>query len=124
MKENYRYLDHFHSDNGEWFMAVGKNIERLAIEQKLDLVPVREYLKYTTKEFGNILGLGNSEKNYHYDEIASIVKFLLLKSPSGESNFMLANKRLLLENIDEVIQIITDIFPAIIVKDIHPPLQI
>lgn len=123
-RENYHYLDVFHKTTSEWFLAVGQNLQILAKEPRVDLTPLRDYLNFTTKNAVCINGETFCEKNYHYDEIATLSKFLQQKSDSGETNFMLVNKKLLVENIDQVIQIVKDIFPAIKIKEIHPPLKI
>jgi hypothetical protein len=122
-RENYHYLDVFHKSNSEWFLAVGQNLQLLAKDPKVDLSPLRDYLNFSTKNAVCVNGEASCEPNYHYDELATLSKFLQNKSDSGETNFMLANRKLLLENIDQVIQMIRDIFPAIKIKDMQPPLK-
>lgn len=123
IRENYHYLDVFHQENSEWFLSAGQNLQRLAIDPSVDLTPLRDYLSFTSKNAVCVVNEKFCEKNYHYDEIANMSKFLSQKNETGETNFMLANKKLLLENVDQVIKMIKDVFPAIKIKE-RRPLQV
>ena len=122
LREDYHYFNIFYQQESEWFQATGQNLQRLAMEPRLELTPLRDYINFTTKNAVCLYAEKACEKNYHYDEIANLLNFLQQKTDNGETNFMLANKTLLLENLDQVVQIITDIFPAIKIKEVYPPL--
>jgi hypothetical protein len=123
-RENFHYLDYLYQNKGEWFLSVGQNLQKLALEPRLDLTPVQSYLNFTTRNAVCIRGEKLCEKNYHYDEMALLTKYLMQKNELGMTNILLVNKKLFTENIDQVIQMVTDIFPAIKIKEIQPPLRI
>lgn len=122
IRENYNYMDIFFTKGNEAFMSFGQNIGRLTSEIKFDLTPVRKYLEFTTKNSLCILEEKDCVKNYHYDEIPILLKYLQQKSTEGESNFMVANKKIFKENLNQITQMIGDIFPAIRIKEIKQPL--
>lgn len=123
-RSDYRYLDVFHQNNGEWFSTIGQNLRRLAESPQVDLVPLRQFLSFTTKN--EVCQSGNKpcSVNYHYDEPASLIRFLNKKTDSRQSNFMLMNQRVFVENIDQISQMIDYLIPAIAIKEVRPPLSL
>lgn len=122
IRADYRYLDVFHQNNGEWFRTVGQNLKRMAQTPKVDLTPLRDYLSFSTKNAVCLSGQSLCTTNYHYDEPASLVQFLNRKSDSGKTNFMLMNQKVFVENIDQISQMMDYLMPAIAVKVVKPPL--
>lgn len=124
VREDYQYLDVLHQNNGQWFSSVGQNLVRLTLSPKVDLTPVQDFLSFTTKNSVCRLGDANCADNYHYDEPASLIKFLNAKSNSGQSNFMLLNKKVFLENLHQISQMIDYLIPAVAIKEVRPPLRL
>lgn len=122
-REDYRYLDIFHQKNGEWFLTMGQNLRRMAQSPQLDFTPIRDFLSFTTKNVVCRTGESGCSANYHYDEPASLVKFLNKKSDSGQSNFMLMNQKMFVENIDQISRMIDYLIPAIAIKEVKPPFR-
>ncbi len=122
IRADYKYLDHFHQNDGEWFLSVGQNLGRMAESSQLDFGPIRNYFEFTTKE--RIISHGESMgvDNYHYDEPANLIKFLLRKSVNGQSNFELANQKMFVENINQIMQMLEDLLPCLKIKEVKPPL--
>ncbi|MDO9183311.1 MAG: hypothetical protein Q7U04_12935, partial [Bacteriovorax sp.] len=100
IRDDYRYLDVFHQNNGEWFASVGQNLKRLSQSSVLDFTPIKDYLSFTTKDVVVLSGNTARKINYHYDEPADLLKYLNKKSDLGASNFMLMNQRLFIENFE------------------------
>ena len=123
-KNNYLYLDIFHQNNGEWFSTVGQNLQRLALSPQVDFSPLRDFLSFTSRNVVCKSGEIICKENYHYDEPANLVRFLVKKSDSGQSNFMLMNQRMFVENLDQISQMIDDLLPCIKVAEIKPPLNL
>ena len=121
-RDNYRYLDVFHQNNGTWFSTVGQNLTRLASSPNVDLAPVRAYLENTTRSKIRLSGVSPDMPNYHFDEPANMVRYLNNKSDSAQSNFMLMNQKLFKENLDQITQMLDELLPAIKIKEIHPEL--
>ncbi len=124
VRADYKYLDVFHQNNGEWFSTFGQNIKRIALTPQIDLTPIRDFLSFTTKEIIYQSGNSNHKVNYHYDEPVSLIQFLNKKSESGKSNFMLLNQKLFIENIDQLSQMIDDLLPSVKIKEIKAPLRL
>lgn len=120
-RDDYKYLDVFHQNNGEWFMAAGQNLKRMAQSEKVDLKPLRDFISFTTKNVVCRSGESTCSANYHYDEPANLVKFLNKKSESGQSHFMLMNQKMFIENINNISQMIDYLMPAIAIKEVKPP---
>ncbi|MDD4975836.1 MAG: hypothetical protein PHY93_15880, partial [Bacteriovorax sp.] len=123
-RDNYRYLDVFHQNDGEWFSSVGQNLKRMAQSPQVDFTPVRDFLAFTSKNSVCLSGERECKDNYHYDEPANIIRFLNQKSDSGKSNFMLMNQKIFSENFDQITQMIDDLLPCIKIKEIKPPLRL
>jgi hypothetical protein len=123
-RSDYRYLDVLHQKDGEWFSAVGQNLQRVARSTKVDLTPVRDYLSFTSRNLVCISGEVNCTVNYHYDEPASLIKFLNQKTDSGITNFMLVNKKIFVENIDQINVMIENLLPSIKIKEYKSPLRL
>ena len=121
-RDDYNYLDVLHQNNGEWFFTVGQNLRRLAQSSQVDLTPIRDYLSFTSRNVVCRSGEAVCTENYHYDEPANLIKFLVKKSTSGQSNFMLLNQRVFLENFDQISQMLDDLLPCIRIKEVKPPL--
>lgn len=124
IKDNYRYLDVFHQNNGEWFSTVGQNLRRITQAIQIDLTPLRDFLSFTSKSRICQTGESTCKNNYHYDEPANLVKFLNKTSDLGQSNFMLLNQRMFIENFDQITQMIDDLLPCVKVKEIKPLLYL
>ncbi len=124
IRDDYRYLDVLHQNNGAWFSAVGQNLTRVAQSPKVDLTPMRDFLSFTTKNSVCTLGESACPANYHYDEPANLLKFLNKKSDSGRSNFMLMNQKVFIENVDQISELINYLAPAISIKEVRPPLAL
>ena len=122
IREDYKYLDKLHMNQAAWFKTVGINVNRIAKNDRIDLTPVRDYLSFTTKDSVCINRDSNCEVNYHYDEPASIMKYLTQKSNDGETYLMVASKKLLVENFDQLNKLIDDLLPALKIKEVRPPL--
>ncbi len=123
IREDYRYLDKLHANQASWFKALGINVNRIASADRIDLTPVRDYLSFTTKTSVCMNRDSNCEVNYHFDEPATIMKYLTQKSKeSGDTYLMIATKKLLVENFDQLNKMIDDLIPALKIKDVRPPL--
>ncbi len=122
--EDYKYLNNLHDNNGSWFKALGQNIMRIADAQKLDFSPVRDYLNFTSKSSLCMNSDSNCIANYHFDEVANLVKYLGKTSKdTKETYFMIASKKLLVENFDQLNNMIDDLIPALKIKSVKPPLR-
>lgn len=121
-RDDYRYLDVFHQNNGSWFSTVGQNLTRLASSPNVNLGPVRAFLENTTRSKIRLAGASPDMPNYHYDEPASLVRYLNIKSDSKQSNFMLMNQKLFVENFDQITQMLDELLPAIKIKEVRPDL--
>ncbi|MBC7539836.1 MAG: hypothetical protein H7281_13525 [Bacteriovorax sp.] len=123
-RDDYHYLDIFHQNNAEWFSSMGQNFRRIAQSPQVDFTPVRDFLAFTSKNVICQSGDRTCRDNYHYDEPANLVRFLNKKSDSGQSNFMLMNQRMFVENFDQISQMIDDLLPCIKIKEVRPPLRL
>ena len=123
VKNNYRYLSVLHLNNGDWFSTIGQNLKRMAQSSQLDFTPIRDYLSFTTQVQIRQVGNSLTSINYHFDEPATLINFLGSKSVSGQSNFMLFNQKIFVENFDKITEMINYLIPAIAIKGINPPLR-
>lgn len=124
VREDYRYLDKLHANQGSWFKALGQNISRVANAARIDFTPVRDYLNFTTKSSVCMSRDSNCEANYHFDEPATLLKYLTQKSKeTGETYLMVASKTVLVENFDQLNKMIDDLIPALKIKEVRPPLS-
>lgn len=113
-RENYRFIDNFHQNNGQWFSVAGQNLQRMANSPQVDLAPlVKDYLAFTSKNLICSEGSSACKANYHHDEPANLLKFLNKTSSTGQSNFMLLNQRLFVENFDQFSQMLDELLPSI-----------
>ncbi len=124
IREDYNYLDKLHSDDAAWFKAFGVNLNRIAKSSAIDLTHVRDYLNFTSKSAVCLNRDSQCQANYHFDELATTMKYLTLKSKTtGDSYFMTATKKLLVENFDQLNRMIDDLLPALRIKEVKPPLR-
>lgn len=124
IREDYKYLDKLHANQAAWFKVFGINLDRVASSSKIDLTPVRDYLSFTTKSAVCLNRDSECQVNYHFDETATMMKYLTLKSKeTGDSYFMTATKKLLVENFDQLNRMIDDLLPALKIKEVKPPLR-
>lgn len=123
---DYRYLDTLHENKGAWFRALGQNVIRIADAKKVDLTPVRDYVNFTTKTQVCLSGSKNCMDNYHFDEVTNLIKFLGKPSVknSKETNFMLASRKVLVENFDQLNSMLEELMTALKIKSVKPPLSI
>ena len=123
VRKDYAYLSILHLNSGDWFSTIGQNLKRVTQSSQMDLSPIRDYLLFTTqkeiRQIGNIL----TSPNYHYDEPAGLIKFLSKKSDNRQSNFMLLNQKIFIENFDKITEMINYLIPAIAIKGTNPPLH-
>lgn len=121
-RDDYRYLDYLHANEASWFKAIGINISRVANHNRIDLTPVRDYLNFTTKNQVCLNRDSECTANYHFDEAANLVKYLNHSSKFGaETNFMIASRKLLVENFDQLNNMIDDLIPCLKIKEVKPP---
>ena len=125
IREDYNYLDKLHANDAVWFKAFGVNVGRVANSSAIDLSPIRDYLNFTTKSAVCLNRDSECQVNYHFDEVATSMKYLTLKSKdSADSYFMIATKKLLVENFDQLNRMIDDLLPALRIKEVKPPLRV
>lgn len=123
IREDYRYLDKLHANQAAWFKAIGLNVSRVANANRIDFTPVRDYLSFTTKSAVCMNRDSNCEVNYHFDEPATMLKYLTQKSKESDDTYlMIATKKLLVENFDQLNKMIDDLIPALRIKEVKPPL--
>jgi hypothetical protein len=123
VREDYRYLDVLHANQGSWFKAVGQNLGRITNSERIDLRPVRDYLNFTTKSAICLNRDSECISNFHFDEMANLVKFLNKTNEKGETYFTVASNTLLVENFDQLNTMISDLLPALRIKEVRPPLK-
>ncbi len=123
-RADYNYLDVFHQNNGEWFSTVGQNLRRMAESNRVDMTPLRDFLAFSSKNVVCLSGESVCPANYHYDEPANIVHFLNKKSDSGQSNFMIMNQKLFIENTVNLSHMIDDLLICVKIKEVKPPLSL
>jgi hypothetical protein len=122
LRDDYRYLDLLHINSASWFKAVGINLNRIAANDRIDLTPMRDYLNFTTKSQICLNRDSECVANYHFDEPASLVKYLNHSDKlGGETNFMLATRKILVENFDQLNRMIDDLIPSLKIKEVKPP---
>jgi hypothetical protein len=124
IRSNYRFMDNFFADNGKFFNAFSQNINRLVQSSLLDMQSIKDYLNFTSKNAVCTVGDSQCTVNYHYDEVANLVKFLNKKDQSGKTYLEIANKKLFIENKDAIDEMINDLLPAIKIKKVNPPLRL
>ena len=124
VKSDYKFLDVFYQNNGAWFFTAGQNLKRLAGSDKVDLKALREYLEFSSKPFVCKFGSSSCSANYHYDEAANLLRFMAKKNASGTSYFMLMNKKVMIENVDQISRMLDELLPCISVKDKKLPLYL
>ncbi len=125
VRENYRYLDLLHAKDAVWFKAFGINVSRVAANTRIDLTPVREYLNFTTKSHVCLNRDSECVANYHFDEATKLVKYLNYSEKFGaETNFMIASRKLLVENFDQLNRMIDDLIPSLKIKEVKPPFRL
>ena len=124
IREDYNYLDKLHSNDAAWFKSFGANLNRITQSSSIDLTPLRDYLNFTTKSAVCLNRDSECQTNYHFDELATMMKYLTQKSKvTGDSYFMTATKKLLVENFDQLNRMIDDLLPALKIKEVKPPLR-
>lgn len=123
VRDDYQYVDLLHNNKAEWFKSFGQNIERIANSKEIDLTPLRDYLNFTSKSEVCFTKTVSCAPNYHFDEVTSLVHFLNKKSSTGDSNFILMTKKVLVENFDQLNSMINDLLPALRIKEVRPPLN-
>jgi len=124
IRSNYKFMDNFFEDNGKFFNTAAQNINRLVQSVQIDMQPIKDYLNFTSKNAVCTVGDSNCVANYHYDEVANLIKFLNKKDQYGKTYLEIANKKLLLENKNSIEEMINDLLPAIKIKKINPPLRL
>jgi hypothetical protein len=118
----YKFSDTFFENNGQFFLALGQNINRLAKNTRVDMTPIRDYLNFTSKNAICTLGDSSCVSNYHYDEPTTLVKYLNNQDVNGKKNIQIVNQKLFKENLKNITEFVNDILPAIRIKNIKPPL--
>ena len=124
VRSDYRFLDAFYQNNGAWFFTAGQNLKRLASSDKVDLQALREYLEFSSKSMVCESGSTSCRANYHYDEVANLLRFMAKKNEVGTSYFMLMNKKVMIENVDQISRMLDELLPCISVKDKKLPLYL
>lgn len=124
IRDDYRYLSGLHENGANWFRAFGINVSRVANAERIDLTPVRDYLSFTTKNAVCLDKQSACTPNYHFDEAASLIKFLNRRDKNGETYFALASRKLLVENFDQLTGMIEDLIPALKIKNVKPPFKL
>ncbi len=119
-RSNYNFINTFYETDGQWFLTAGQNITRVAQSSKVDLSALKDYLAFTSKNLVCFSGEGTCKSNYHYDEPAQLIKFLVKKSDTGQTHLQLLNQKVFLENADQIYQMIDELLPAIIIKEKKP----
>jgi hypothetical protein len=122
VRSDYKFLDVFYQNNGNWFFTAGQNLKRLASSDKVDFQALREYLEFSSKPLVCEIGSSTCSPNYHYDEVANLLRFMTKKNDSGTSYFMLMNKKVMIENVDQISRMLDELLPCISVKDKKLPL--
>ncbi len=117
----YKYTDHFFANKGVWFKEVAQNISRIAKDARVSMDPLQGYLSFSSKDY-ICSAQGKCELNYHYDEIFTLSKYLLVKDTSGKTNFEKLNQKVFIENYDDINGIINDLMPSLRIKSVNPPL--
>ena len=123
IRSDYRYTDTFYQDNGLWFSTFGQNLRRVANSSQIDLTPFRDFLAFSSKDVVCLAGGSKCTSNYHFDEPASLVKYLNKKNDSGQSYFMVMNQKLFVENSDQLSTMLEDLMPVLKIKEVKPPLS-
>lgn len=123
IRDDYRYLSDLHAQGGAWFKVVAQNLTRVAQSPKVDLTPIRDYLNFTTKSAVCLDERSECLSNYHFDEVASLIKFANQKTESGETYFSVMSRKLLVENFDQLNAMLDDMMPALKIKDVKAPLR-
>lgn len=123
IRDDYRYLNILHANDASWFKSVGQNIQRVTNAARVDLTPIRDYLSFTTKSAVCLNRDSECLANYHFDEPTNVLKYLNQKGNSGETYFMIASKKLLVENFDQLNKLIDDLLPALRIKEVKPPFR-
>lgn len=122
IRDDYRYLDKLHENQGNWFKVVGQNILRVANAKRVDLTPIRDYLSFTTKNAVCMNNTSDCQVNYHYDEPANLLRYLNKKEKGSEdSYFVIASRKLLVENFDQLTSMIDDLIPSLKIKEVKVP---
>ena len=121
IRDDYKLLDHFHAGQAQFFNSAATNIKRVIAAKNIDLTPVRDYLRFTTKSQICLKGQTNCKTNYHYDEPVQLLKYLNKKSSSGETHFSIMTRKVLSENFDQLMKMLDDLLPCLKVKQINPP---
>ncbi len=123
IKNDYQFAGILHENQANWFRVFGQNLKRITEKKELVLVPIRDYISYTTKASVCQGPRGTCKPNYHYDEPTNILKYLISKNKKGESNLKIATKKVLVENFDQLNAMINDLLPAIRIQSVQPPLS-
>ncbi|MBC7714342.1 MAG: hypothetical protein H7177_13440 [Rhizobacter sp.] len=124
-RDDYRYLDLLHANQASFFKAFGINLGRVAANERIDLTPVRDYLNFTTKSKVCLNRDSECPANYHFDEPANLVKYLNKSEKFGsETNFMLATRKILVENFDQLNKMIDDLIPCLKIQQVKPPFKL
>jgi len=122
IRSDYKLLDHFHENNAQWFSSAALNTKRVIANKSVDLTPFRDYLRFTTKPSVCLKGQTNCPSNYHYDEPASLVRYLNKRNSSGQTHFMVMTKTVLAENLNQLTVMLEDLLPCMKLKKVNPPL--
>ncbi len=121
-RADYKYLDVFHANNAAPFYAISQNLKRMTGSSQVDFTALRDYLEFTSKNVLSLAGDTVPRENYHYDEPASLIRYLNKKSASGQSNFMIVNQKFFVENSDQISQMLDDLLPCVKIKEVKTPL--
>jgi hypothetical protein len=119
IRETYNFSDIFYKNQGAFFQSFGQNVKRMTLNNRVDMSPIKEYLKYSSKNATCTTGDSKCESNYHYDEVANIIQYLNQKDEAGNTNLSIVNKKVLIENYSELIEMIDNLIPAIHIKAIN-----
>lgn len=120
---DYKFLKLLHAKEAGWFKALGINLSRVANSSLIDWTPIRDYLNFTTKAKVCLNRDSECTDNYHYDEVANLMRYLNQSSKQGESNFMLMSRKILVENFDQLNTMIDDLLPCLKIKTVKIPLK-
>ncbi len=123
-REDYKLLSQLHENHGAWFISSGMNLGRIVNSKKIDMTPIRDYLKFTTKKDVCLAGGKNCTPNYHYDEPVSLITYLNLKPTQDRTHFMIMTQKVLSENFTQLNDMLNNLLPTVRIVDVRPPLSI
>jgi hypothetical protein len=122
IRSDYKILDQLHENSAQWFSSFALNAKRMISSKDVDFKPLRDYLRFTTKPSVCMKGQTSCPSNYHYDEPAQLVRYLNKKNSAGQTHLMVMTKKVLVENLDQLTDMLDDLLKCVKVKKVNPPL--